>query len=107
MLTIKLKTHIILLRARVPSQKNTRMWKMHSPQPVCYDHVTREIYPVCQTVKRICEYTRPLQNAKVMAREKHGKAAEKVMFIGKESIEEQFILSNLAIAVALALLTFI
>ena len=27
--------------------------------------------------------TRPLQNAKVMAREKQGEAAEKVMFMGK------------------------
>ena len=46
-------------------------------------------------------YTTPLQNATVMAREKQGEAAAKVMPMGKKSIEEQFILSNTAIAVAL------
>ena len=54
--------------------------------------------------------TRPLQNAKVMEREKQGDAAEKARsgdVDGKESIEEQFILSNLASAVALVLLSFI
>ena len=54
--------------------------------------------------------TRPLQNAKVMAREKQGETAEKVTSMGKNpllNLEEQFILSNLAIAVALVLLSFI
>ena len=51
--------------------------------------------------------TGPLQNAKVMAREKLGETTEMVMFMGKKSIEEQFILSNLVIAVALVLLFFI
>ena len=46
--------------------------------------------------------TGPLQNAKVMVREKQSEAAEKVM-----SIEEKFISSNLAIAAALVLLSFI
>ena len=47
---------------------------------------------------------RPLENAKVMAREKQSKATN---VHGKEFIEEQFILSNLTVAVALALLSFI
>ena len=33
---------INLLQARVPFQKNTRVQKMHSPKPGCYDHVTGE-----------------------------------------------------------------
>ena len=45
-----------------------------------------------------------MQNAKVMAR---GEAAEKVMSMGKNPFEEQFILSNFAIEVALVLLSFI
>ena len=36
-------SEINLLQAQVPSQKNTRARKMHSPQPDCYDHVTGEI----------------------------------------------------------------
>ena len=48
-----------------------------------------------------------MQNAKVMAREKQSEATEKVMFMGTESIEEQFILSSLAITVALVSLSFI
>ena len=31
--------------------------------------------------------TRPLKNAKVMAREKQGEAAEKVMFMGKSPLK--------------------
>ena len=47
-----------------------------------------------------------MQNAKVMAKEKQGEAAEKVMSMGKTT-EEKFILSNLALAVALVLLSLI
>ena len=34
---------INLLQARVPSQKNTRVWKMHSLQSGCYGHMTGKI----------------------------------------------------------------
>ena len=61
---------------------------------------------IYSTVEDLDEITKPLLNAKVLAMEKQGEAAEKVMF-GKESTEEQFILSSLAIAVALVLLSFI
>ena len=50
--------------------------------------------------------TRLLQNAKVMAREKQGEAAEKVMLMGKNQLKNS-LLSNLSIAVALVLLSFI
>ena len=36
-------TEINLLQVLIPSQKNTRARKMHSPQSGCYDHVTSEI----------------------------------------------------------------
>ena len=41
---------INLLQAQIPSQKNTRALKMHSPKPGCYGHVIGEIQLVCQTV---------------------------------------------------------
>ena len=41
---------INLLQVQFPSQNNTRARKMHSPQSGCYDHVTSEIWLVCQTV---------------------------------------------------------
>ena len=43
-------TEINLLQVRIPSQKNTRARKMHSPRSGCYNHVTSEIWLVCQTV---------------------------------------------------------
>ena len=46
---------INLLQAQVPSQKNTRVLKMRSPQPGCYGHVIDEIQLVCQTeVSFVC-----------------------------------------------------
>ena len=41
---------INLVQALVPSQRNTRALKMHSPQPGCFGHVMGEIQLVCQTV---------------------------------------------------------
>ena len=40
---------INLLKAQVPSQKNTRALKMHWLQPGCYGHMIGEIQVVCQT----------------------------------------------------------
>ena len=53
------------------------------------------------------QLTRPLQNAKVMAREKQGKTAEKVMSMGKNPLKNSLFYAILAIAVALCLLSFI
>ena len=51
--------------------------------------------------------TRPLQNAKVMAREKQCEAAKKVMLMVMNPLKNSFFENNLAIVVALVLFSFI